>query len=103
MSFTIIIYLFASKIKYFTFAIMKLIRYILFPLVPIYYLVTLLRNKLYDFGLKSSKSFEIPVICVGNLSVGGTGKTPMIEYLIRLLKQKYKIATLSRGYKRKTQ
>ena len=82
---------------------MKLIRYILFPLVPIYYLVTLLRNKLYDFGLKSSKSFEIPVICVGNLSVGGTGKTPMIEYLIRLLKQKYKIATLSRGYKRKTQ
>ena len=77
-------------------------RYILFPLVPFYYLVTLLRNKLFDFGLKSSKSFDIPVICVGNLSVGGTGKTPMIEYLIRLLKQKHKIATLSRGYKRKT-
>jgi len=81
---------------------MKLLRYILFPLVPFYYVVTLLRNKLYDFGLKSSKSFDVPVICVGNLSVGGTGKTPMIEYLIRLLKKDYKIATLSRGYKRKT-
>jgi tetraacyldisaccharide 4'-kinase len=76
-------------------------RYILFPLVPFYYLVTLLRNKLYDFGLKSSKSFDVPVICVGNLSVGGTGKTPMIEYLIRSLKNNYKVATLSRGYKRK--
>jgi len=81
---------------------MKLLRYILFPLVPFYYVVTLLRNKLYDFGLKSSKSFDVPVICVGNLSMGGTGKTPMIEYLIRLLKKDYKIATLSRGYKRKT-
>lgn len=78
-------------------------RYILFPLVPFYYLVTLLRNKLYDLGLKSSKSFDVPVICVGNLSVGGTGKTPMIEYLIKLLNKKYKVATLSRGYKRKTQ
>ena len=81
---------------------MKLLRYILFPIVPIYYLATWFRNKLYDFGIKSSKSFEVPVICVGNLSVGGTGKTPMIEYLIRLLNKKYKIATLSRGYKRKT-
>ena len=81
---------------------MKLLRYILFPIVPFYYLVTWFRNKLYDFGIKSSRSFNVPVICVGNLSVGGTGKTPMIEYLIRLLKNDYKIATLSRGYKRKT-
>ncbi|MGM5469645.1 tetraacyldisaccharide 4'-kinase [Flavobacteriaceae bacterium LMO-SS05] len=81
---------------------MKILRYILFPVVPFYYLVTWLRNKLYDLGLKSSTHFDLPVICVGNLSVGGTGKTPMIEYLIRLLKDNYKIATLSRGYKRKT-
>lgn len=81
---------------------MKLLRYILFPLVPFYYLATWFRNILYDLGLKSSKSYDIPIICVGNLSVGGTGKTPMIEYLIRLLRRDYKIATLSRGYKRKS-
>lgn len=81
---------------------MKILRYILFPVVPIYYFVTWLRNKLYDLGIKSSKSYNFPVICVGNLSVGGTGKTPMIEYLIRLLHNDYKIATLSRGYKRNT-
>lgn len=81
---------------------MKLLRYILFPVVPIYFLVTWLRNKLYDFGLKSSVRYDLPIICVGNLSVGGTGKTPMIEYLIRFLQTDYKIATLSRGYKRST-
>lgn len=81
---------------------MKLLRKILFPIVPIYFLVTWLRNKLYDFGVKTSTSFNIPVICVGNLSVGGTGKTPMIEYLISLLKDDFNLATLSRGYKRKT-
>lgn len=81
---------------------MNLLRKILFPIVPIYYLTTWLRNKLYDWGIKKSTSFDVPVICVGNLSVGGTGKTPMIEYLIRLLKDNYSIATLSRGYKRKT-
>ncbi|MEW4924893.1 tetraacyldisaccharide 4'-kinase [Algibacter sp. 2305UL17-15] len=82
---------------------MKLLRKILFPMVPIYYAITWCRNILYDFGLKKSTSFDLPVICVGNLSVGGTGKTPMIEYLIRLLKDDYKVATLSRGYKRKTE
>ena len=81
---------------------MKWVRNILFPFVPIYYLVTLVRNWLYDKGFKSSKSYDFPVICVGNLSVGGTGKSPMIEYLIRLLKDNYKLATLSRGYKRNT-
>lgn len=80
----------------------KLLRYILFPFVPIYYLVTWWRNKLYDLEIKKSKSYNFPVICVGNLSVGGTGKTPMIEYLITLLKNDYKVATLSRGYKRQT-
>ncbi len=81
---------------------MKFIRIILFPIVPIYYLVTWFRNWLYDKGIKSSKSYNFPVICVGNLSTGGTGKTPMIEYLIRLLKDETSLATLSRGYKRKT-
>jgi len=81
----------------------KFLRIILFPVVPIYYLITWLRNWLYDKGIKSSKSYDIPVICVGNLSTGGTGKTPMIEYLIRLLKDKKSVATLSRGYKRITE
>ena len=81
---------------------MNLLRKIVFPVVPIYYLVTSVRNKLYDLGLKTSRSFNFPVICVGNLSVGGTGKTPMIEYLIRLFREDYKVATLSRGYGRKT-
>lgn len=61
-----------------------------------------LRNKLFDWKILQSKSFDIPVICVGNLSVGGTGKTPHTEYLIDLLQDKYQIAVLSRGYKRKT-
>lgn len=82
---------------------MKIIRIILFPIVPIYYFVTWFRNKLYDLGIMSSKSYDFPVICVGNLSTGGTGKTPMIEYLIRLLQYDKSIATLSRGYKRKTE
>jgi tetraacyldisaccharide 4'-kinase len=81
----------------------KLIRIILFPIVPIYYLVTLFRNWLYDKGIKSSKSYNLPVICVGNLSTGGTGKTPMIEYLLSVLKDEKSLATLSRGYKRKTE
>ena len=81
---------------------MKLLRKILFPFVPIYFLVTWLRNKCYDVGLKSSKSYKTPVICVGNLSTGGTGKTPTIEYLVRLLQEQYRVATLSRGYKRES-
>lgn len=82
---------------------MNILRYILFPIVPIYYFVTWLRNLLYDAGVFSSKTYDFPVICVGNLSVGGTGKSPMIEYLIRLLKDNKRLATLSRGYKRSTE
>jgi len=82
---------------------MKFIRIILFPVVPIYYLVTYLRNKLFDYGVFESRSYDTPIICVGNLSTGGTGKTPMIEYLITLLKKNKSIATLSRGYKRNTE
>jgi len=72
------------------------------PIVPVYYLVTWLRNLFYDLGIKKSVSYNFPVIAVGNLSVGGTGKSPMVEYLIRLLSDKMILATLSRGYKRKT-
>lgn len=82
--------------------LMKILRILLFPIVPIYFFVTWLRNRLYDSGVKSSKSYGFPVICVGNLSTGGTGKSPMVEYLIRLLQTDKKVATLSRGYKRVT-
>jgi tetraacyldisaccharide 4'-kinase len=68
----------------------------------VYAFVTTIRNKLFDWKVLGSKSFGIPVISVGNLSAGGTGKTPHVEYLINLLKDEFKIATLSRGYKRKT-
>lgn len=81
---------------------MKLLRLLLFPVVPFYYVVTWLRNKLYDTGVFNSQSYDDPVICVGNLSTGGTGKTPMVEYLINFLQESYRVATLSRGYKRKS-
>ena len=81
---------------------MNLLRKLLFPFAILYGFITSLRNYLYDKGILKSHSFNIPIIAVGNLSVGGTGKTPQIEYLIRLLSPNYKIATLSRGYKRKS-
>ena len=81
---------------------MNKIRYILFPFSVLYAGVTSVRNWLYDKQILKSVEFELPVINVGNLSVGGTGKTPMIEYLIRLLQPGHKIAVVSRGYKRKT-
>lgn len=77
-------------------------RYLLFPFSLVYGGIVWLRNKLYDKNIYTSASFNFPVICVGNLAVGGTGKSPMVEYLIRLLKADYNTATLSRGYKRKT-
>lgn len=81
---------------------MKYLRLLLFPFALIYGVITLIRNGFYNWGWKTSYSFDIPIIAVGNLSVGGTGKTPQIEYLIRLLQDRYKLATLSRGYKRKS-
>ena len=72
------------------------------PLSFLYSIVLWVRNKLYDKNWVKSASFNFPIICVGNLAVGGTGKTPMVEYLLRLLKRDYAVATLSRGYKRKT-
>lgn len=61
-----------------------------------------MRNLAFDLGILSSKEFDLPIISVGNLSVGGSGKSPMTEYLVRLLKDKYKLATLSRGYGRRS-
>lgn len=81
---------------------MKVLRFLLFPLAVMYDVVTSVRNQLYDLGLKPSAGFDIPLISVGNLAVGGTGKTPMIEHLVRLLRNHYKVATLSRGYGRQT-
>lgn len=81
---------------------MILIRKILFPFAILYGFITSIRNWFYDKGVLKSYSFSVPIIAVGNLSVGGTGKTPQVEYLIRLLSSRYKIAVLSRGYKRKT-
>jgi tetraacyldisaccharide 4'-kinase len=78
----------------------NLIRLILFPVSFVYGVITWLRNILFDWRILPSKSFDIPIISVGNLSVGGTGKTPHIEYLIRLLGKENKVAVLSRGYKR---
>ena len=82
---------------------MNFLRKILFPLAMMYWLVTSIRNLLYDKGILKSYTFDVPIIAVGNLSVGGTGKTPQIEYLIRLLSENYKVAVLSRGYKRATE
>ena len=81
---------------------MDLIRKILYPFSFVYGAVTAVRNWLYNLGIKKSTKFNIPTIVVGNLSVGGTGKTPQIEMLVRLLKDQYKVAVLSRGYKRKS-
>ena len=82
---------------------MNLLRKILFPFAILYGFITSIRNFLFDNGFLKSYSFDIPIIAVGNLSVGGTGKTPQIEYLIRLLSPNYKVATLSRGYKRQSE
>ena len=72
------------------------------PLSWIYGIGARFRNWLFDVGLKKSKAFAIPVISVGNITVGGSGKTPHVEYLVRLLQDKVKVAVLSRGYKRKS-
>jgi len=72
------------------------------PLSWIYGGVVRLRNFCFDVGLLKSRAFRVPVIAVGNITVGGTGKTPHVEYLVRLLHRYFHVAVLSRGYKRKT-
>ena len=83
--------------------IFSLVRVLLYPFALIYGAVVWLRNRMYDTKVFSSIEFSIPVITVGNLSTGGTGKTPHVEYLVRLMEYQYQAATMSRGYKRHTQ
>ncbi len=81
---------------------LKSFRILLLPFALLYWLAIGIRNWLYNKNIFRSTGFGLPLICVGNLSVGGTGKSPMVEYLVYLLKGKFNVATLSRGYKRKT-
>jgi tetraacyldisaccharide 4'-kinase len=82
--------------------VLKSFRYLFLPISILYGGIILLRNALYNKKIFTSATFNFPIICVGNLAVGGTGKTPMVELLLRMLQQHYKVATISRGYKRKT-
>lgn len=81
---------------------MRSFRFLLLPFSFVYGLGVIFRNLAFDLGVFKSEKFDLPVISVGNLSVGGSGKSPMTEYLVRLLKGSYRVATLSRGYGRKT-
>src|ERR1044072_7343848 len=77
-------------------------RILLLPFSLLYGFVIIIRNWLYNKKILRSADFNLPIICVGNLAMGGTGKSPMVEYLIGLLHNKFCVATISRGYKRKT-
>jgi tetraacyldisaccharide 4'-kinase len=81
---------------------LKSFRILLLPFALLYGIIVWVRNRFYDRNILRSSTFGLPLICVGNLSVGGTGKSPMVEYLVLRLKDRFKVATLSRGYKRKT-
>ena len=76
--------------------------FLLAPFSWIYTLIILIRHKLFDLKVLSSVEYDIPIVCIGNITVGGTGKTPMAEALIRHLNSEYKVGVLSRGYKRRT-
>ena len=76
---------------------LKSFRVLLFPFAVLYGLVIVIRNILFDRHYLAYSEFNFPLICVGNLAVGGTGKSPMVEYLVKLLEPQFKIATLSRG------
>ena len=81
---------------------LKSFRILLLPFALLYGVIIIVRNFLYNKKYLRSAEFNFPLICIGNLVVGGTGKSPMVEYLIELLHPQFRIATLSRGYKRKT-
>ncbi|MDQ3192357.1 MAG: tetraacyldisaccharide 4'-kinase, partial [Bacteroidota bacterium] len=80
---------------------MKIYQILLIPVSFLYGIIIAIRNLFFDYGILPEKMFKIPVISVGNLSTGGTGKTPHIEYLVRLLKEDFNPSVLSRGYGRK--
>ncbi len=79
-----------------------ILNFLLVPLSWIYRTVVSVRHKLFDAGILKSRKFDIPIICIGNITVGGTGKTPFAEMLIGHFRQSHKVALLSRGYGRKT-
>ena len=82
--------------------LLKPVRILLLPFSLVYGMIIYIRNWMFDKNLLRSATFNLPIICVGNLSVGGTGKSPMVEFLIAKLKSQFRVAILSRGYKRKT-
>ena len=86
----------------FNFYLFKGLRLLLLPFSVLVWAYLRIRNWLYQKKILASATFNLPLICVGNLSVGGTGKSPMVEYLLALLQNQFAVATLSRGYKRKT-
>jgi tetraacyldisaccharide 4'-kinase len=86
----------------FNYPLLKPIRILLLPFSLCYALVICIRNWLFDKGILGTVSFNLPIICVGNLAAGGTGKSPMVEWLIKQIPPQYQVAILSRGYKRKT-
>ncbi len=79
-----------------------MVKFLLYPVSLLYGLIVYIRNQFYDLNIFKSKEFDVTVISIGNITVGGTGKTPHVEYLVNLLKEKFEVATLSRGYRRKT-
>jgi len=81
---------------------MNRIRLIFFPFAILYTIITSVRNSLFNLKFYKSKKFKIPLIGVGNLSTGGTGKTPMVEYIFKVFSKEFKLALLSRGFKRST-
>jgi tetraacyldisaccharide 4'-kinase len=80
----------------------SVLRVLAFPFSLLYGVAVLIRNKLFDYKIIPSHSFSIPVICIGNISTGGTGKSPMVDFLVKCISQKYKPGIISRGYKRST-
>lgn len=80
----------------------NMLRNLLAPCAPFYGLMVTIRNRLYDYNILNSTEFRLPIISIGNITVGGTGKTPHVEYLISLLHGTFNLAALSRGYKRKS-
>ncbi|HNX89191.1 MAG TPA: tetraacyldisaccharide 4'-kinase, partial [Paludibacteraceae bacterium] len=84
-------------------ALIKVNKNIIFKVFSLIYgAVTEIRNSFFDLGILKTKSFDLPIISIGNLAVGGTGKTPHTEFLIQQVSKNFKIAVLSRGYKRET-
>ena len=76
--------------------------FFLMPVSFLYKLGVLLRHRLFDWGILKQEKFDIPVVCIGNITVGGTGKTPMAEMVIAYMAQRHHVALISRGYGRRT-